>query len=293
VRTYQGGFLDFGGRRVWVIARAPDTPSPIPASQLQEGQPAEAAAHLREGGWIAVSQQIAEAHHVRVGGRLTLPTPSGPVTYRVAATTTNLGWSAGAIILTSSDYSRAWATREASALEVDTEPGARLSVVKRDIMRALGPGTALTVQSSGERAAQADALARQGLSRMSQITLLLMVAAALAMAAAIGAGIWQRRAALASLRIHSFSPWQLRGVLVCESILVLGTGGVVGAAAGVYGHLLCDRYLRLTTGFPAPFAIEGAHTLQTIVLIVLGALLVLAIPGYIASQVSPQLALQD
>jgi putative ABC transport system permease protein len=293
VRTYQGGFLDFGGRRIWVIARAPDTPSPIPASQLQEGQLAEATTHLREGGWIAISQQIARAHHVRVGGRLTLPTPSGPVTYRVAATTTNLGWSAGAIILASSDYSRAWATREASALEVEIEPGARLGVVKRDIMRALGLGTALTVQSSGERAAQADALARQGLSRMSQITLLLMVAAALAMAAAIGAGIWQRRAALASLRIHSFSPWQLRGVLVCESILVLGTGGVVGAAAGVYGHLLCDRYLRLTTGFPAPFAIEGAHTLQTIVLIVLGALLVLAIPGYIASQVSPQLALQD
>jgi putative ABC transport system permease protein len=293
VRTYQGGFLDFGGRRVWVIARAPDTPSPIPQSQLQEGQLAEATAHLRAGGWIAVSQQIAEAHRVRVGGRLTLPTPSGPVAYRVAATTTNLGWSAGAVILNGSDYSRAWASHEASALEVDTEPGARLAAVRHAILRVLGPGTALTVQSSAERAAQADALARQGLSRMSQITLLLMVAAALAMAAAIGAGIWQRRAALASLRIHSFSPWQLRGVLACESILVLGTGGLVGAASGVYGHLLCDRYLRLTTGFPAPFAIEGAHTVQTIVLIVLGALLVLAIPGYIASQVSPQLALQD
>ena len=93
-------------------------------------------------------------------------------------------------------------------------------------------------------------LARQGLSRMSQITLLLMIAAALAMAAAIGAGIWQRRASLASLRIHSFTPWQLRAVLTFESVLVLGTGGLVGALAGIYGHLLCDRYLRLTTGFP-------------------------------------------
>ncbi len=293
VRTYQGGFLDFGGRRVWVIARAPSTPAPIPASQLLHGSIATATARLRSGGWITVSQQLAEAHHVSVGGELTLPTPTGPVAYRVAATTTNLGWSAGAIIVSGPDYRRAWASTDASALEVNTRSGADVAAVRRAIEGLLGPASALSVQTSGERAAQADALARQGLSRMSQITLLLMIAAALAMAAAIGAGIWQRRASLASLRIHSFSPWQLRGVLTCESILVLGTGGLAGAAAGVYGHLLCDRYLRLTTGFPAPFAVEGIHTIQTILLIVIGALAVLAIPGYMASQVPPQLALQD
>jgi putative ABC transport system permease protein len=293
VRTYRGGFLDFDGRRVWIIARAPSTPTPIPASQLQEGSLAVATAHLREGGWITVSQQLAEAHHVRVGDSLTLPTPTGAATFRIAATTTNLGWSAGAIILGSADYRRAWASSDASALEVSTRPGANVIAVKSAVQGLLGPASALTVQTSGERAAQADALARQGLSRMSQITLLLMIAAALAMAAAIGAGIWQRRASLASLRIHSFSPWQLRGILTCESIIVLGTGGLAGAAAGVYGHLLCDRYLRLTTGFPAPFAVEGVHTIQTILLIVIGALAVLAIPGYMASQVSPQLALQD
>lgn len=293
VRPYQGGFLDFDGRRVWVIARATDTPTPIPSSQVQEGDLDAAVARLRAGGWITVSQQIAQANHLRVGGRLTLPTPSGPVTFRIAATTTNLGWSAGAMILSDADYTRAWGTRDVTALEVDLRSGADLTAVQRRVQRALGPDTALTVQTSDERAAQADALAREGLSRMSQITLLLMVAAALAMAAAIGAGIWQRRASLASLRIHSFSPHQLRGVLACESALVLGTGALAGALAGIYGHLLCDRYLRLTTGFPAPFAIEGVHTIQTILLIVISALIVLAAPGYAASQVPPQLALQD
>jgi putative ABC transport system permease protein len=293
VRTYQGGFLDLDGRRVWIIARSASVTAPIPASQLQEGNILAATERLRRGGWITVSQQIADAAHARVGGTLVLPTPTGPVPYRIAATTTNLGWSAGAVILGDSDYRRAWASAAPTALEVDTRAGADIAAVTRAVQDVLGPHTALSVQTSAQRAAQADALARQGLSRMSQITLLLQIAAALAMAAAIGAGIWQRRSSLAALRIHSFSPWQLRGVLTCESILVLGTGGIVGAGAGVYGHLLCDRYLRLTTGFPAPFAVEGLHTVQTIVLIVVGALAVLAIPGYIASQVSPQLALQE
>ena len=293
VRTYQGGFLDYGGRRVWIIARAASTPAPIPASQLLRGTLATATARLRAGGWITVSQQLAEAEHLRLGGPVTLPTPSGPVAYRIAATTTNLGWSAGAIVVNDTDYRHAWETTAPSALEVSARPGTDIPALAHAIAAILGPRSALTVQTSGERAAQADALARQGLSRMSQITLLLMIAAALAMAAAIGAGIWQRRASLASLRIHSFTPWQLRGVLTCESVLVLGTGGLVGAAAGIYGHLLCDRYLRLTTGFPAPFAVEGLHTVQTIVLIIVGALAVLAIPGYVASQAPPQLALQE
>ncbi|MCW3019935.1 MAG: hypothetical protein JWN10_2243, partial [Solirubrobacterales bacterium] len=293
VRTYQGGFVNYDGRRVWIIARATSTPTPIPASQLLQGALGTATAHLRAGGWITVSQQLAEARHLHVGEELTLPTPSGPVAYRVAATTTNLGWSAGAIIINASDYRRAWQTSEASALEVSARPGTNILALKHAIAAVLGPGSALTVQTSDERAAQADGLARQGLSRMSQITLLLMIAAALAMAAAIGAGIWQRRSSLASLRIHSFTPWQLRGVLTFESVLVLGTGALAGATAGIYGHLLCDRYLRLTTGFPAPFAVEGLHTVQTILLIVVGALAVLAIPGYVASQAPPQLALQE
>jgi putative ABC transport system permease protein len=127
---------------------------------------------------------------------------------------------------------------------------------------------------------------------MTQISLLLMIAAALAMAAAMGAGIWQGRATLASLRIHSFSPSQLRQVLTYESALVLLTGAGAGAVAGIYGHLLSDRFLRLTTGFPAPFGFEGLHTIQTVFLIIFGALAALAIPGYAASNVSPQAAMQ-
>ena len=66
-----------------------------------------------------------------------------------------------------------------------------------------------------------------------------------------------------------------------------------GALAGVYGHLLIDRFLGLSTGFPVAFAVEGGRTFQTILLIVIGALVALTIPGYVASQVPPQLALQD
>jgi putative ABC transport system permease protein len=136
-------------------------------------------------------------------------------------------------------------------------------------------------------------LAREGLSRLTQISLLLMIAAALAMAAAMGASIWQRRRSLASLRIQSYRPSQLRVVLLCESALVLGTGCLVGAIAGVYGHDLINRYLRSVSGFPAPFSPAAPQMFETVIAIVAVTLIVLAIPGFIASRVQPSLALQE
>jgi putative ABC transport system permease protein len=293
VRPYQGGFLNIGNRRVWAIARASSAPTMFPTGQIVEGDPKLATALLRAGGWIAVSQQIAQAAHVRVGQRLTLPTPTGAVSYRVAATTTNLGWAAGAIVLNDADYRRAWATTDLSALEIDVGRDTSSLAVKRAVEGVIGKDSGLRVQTSFGRAAQADVLAREGLGRLTQISLLLVVAAALAMAAAMGASIWQRRRSLASLRIQSFSPLQLRAILLFESTLVLGTGCLIGAAAGVYGHELIDRYLRLVTGFPAPFSPATPQMLETTVAILAATLIVLSVPGYMASRVPPSLALQE
>jgi putative ABC transport system permease protein len=246
---------------------------------------------LRSGGWITVSQQLAEAAHVKIGGLFPLLTPTGPVHYRLAATTTNLGWPGGAIVLNDSDYRGAWASADPSALEVDVAPGADALAVRRAIEGLVGGG--LSVQTGSARAAQADALAREALSRLTQIAWLLMIAAALAMAAAMGASIWQRRPSLASLRIQSFRPAQLRVILLCESALVLVTGSLAGAAAGVYGNALIDRYLRVATGFPAPFSPTLAHVFETIAAVVGAALIVLLVPGVVASRAPARLALQE
>jgi putative ABC transport system permease protein len=293
VRPYQGGFLDVTGRRAWVIARSSAARVMFPPGQIVQGDASLATARLRAGGWITLSEQIARAAHLTVGQSMRLPTPTGSVAYRLAATTSNLGWAAGAVVLNDSDYRRAWGTSDPSALEIDIRPGVSVVAAKHAIEGVIGGNGALRVQTSAGRAAQADVLARDGLSRLTQIALLLMVAAALAMAAAMGASIWQRRPSLASLRIQSYRPSQLRVVLLCESALVLGTGCLAGGVAGVYGHALIDRYLRLVTGFPAPFSAAGSQMAETIAVIVGAALVVLAVPGFVASRVPPNLALQE
>jgi putative ABC transport system permease protein len=292
-RSYYGGFLDFAGRRTWVIARPSTERQPIPPRELVHGNLSRANRQLSAAGSVAISDQIAKQLHLTVGDTLRLPTPTGSLPLRIAATTTNLAWSPGAIILNSADYRRGWDTVDPSALEIDVAPGTSVAEVRHRVVAALGPQSSLRVMTSQQRVDQAMAQTRQGLERLRQIATLLLVAAALAMAAAMGAGIWQRRPSLAALRRQTYRPSQLRQVLLVEAVLVLGTGCLAGAVAGVFGQALIDRYLTLATGYSAPFAFDGWQTAQSVLLVVVAALVAVAVPGYLAAQTAPRVGLQE
>jgi len=282
VRTYQGGFLDVGGRRLWVIARpAGDAPF-VPASQLLAGSAARAGALLAGSGWASVSSAFASEHGLRVGSRFSLPAPAGALALRVAAITTNLGWAPGAVILNAADYARRWQSSDPSALEVGLRPGASAAAVKAEIARAIGPG--LGAQTFAERRRQYAADSRQGLEALSQIATMLLIAAALAVASALSAAIWQRRARLAALKIQGYDTPQLWRALLLESTVVLGVGCLVGAVFGVLGHALAARWLRLSTGFPAPFSIGLPAVFLTIGLLAIIALTVISLPGLAAAR---------
>ena len=128
---------------------------------------------------------------------------------------------------------------------------------------------------------------------MAEISTLLLIAAGLAVASALSAAVWQRRARLASLKIQGYDSDQLWRALLLESAITVGVGCMVGGVVGVYGHALAGRWLTLTTGFPAPFSVAPAQVAFTLVLISAVALAVIAIPGFAASRVPARAGFQD
>ncbi|HWX44346.1 MAG TPA: FtsX-like permease family protein [Solirubrobacteraceae bacterium] len=293
VRTYQGGLLDLGTRRLWVRARPASDPAVLEAGQVVSGSLTRASALIRHGGWIAISSSVADERHLRVGDTLALPTPSGSVSFGVAAVMTNSGWPPGAITMNAEDYRRHWQTTEAAALEIGLARDASATRVKHGIEGALAGRRGLWVRTGGERAAESEASARQGLRTLSEISMLLLIAAALSVASALTAVIWQRRAKLASLRIQGFDYLQLWRALLLESLVLLTIGSVDGVLLGVYGHSLASRWLELTTGFPAPFAPGGLQVLETFLLVAGMAMAVIALPGLRAARVPAHAGLQE
>jgi putative ABC transport system permease protein len=295
VHRYQGAFLTFGSRRVWIIARPAGGARHVLETQTLGGLVAAKTAERRlgQGGWVAVSRQIAAEHHLQVGETLTLPTPTGPHSYHVAALTSNLAWSPGVVFMASGDFTRAWHTKAPSALAVRTAAGSDVETVERKIRTALGADSGLEVVSAAAREQKINKLTGEGLSQLGLVSTLLVLAAILALAAALASSIHQRRAALAGLRLAGAPPKRLRRVLLVEAMLILATGCVTGALAGAYGQFVIDAYLRHVTGFPVADAGTALRPLEIFALVLGAALVLAALPAWRASNVSPALALAE
>jgi putative ABC transport system permease protein len=290
VGAYQGSFFDWGDRRPWIIARPAGATAEVLEGQILQGHAASAARRLSEGGWVVLSKQIASEHHLRVGGVVRLPTPTGLATFRLAATNTNFGWPTGVIFMSTSDYTRAFATSALTALGVELRPGTSLEEAKAAIERRLGPRSGLEVITPATRAARIEASGGEGLGQLGEIAKLLLAATILAMVAALGSSIWQQRISLASLRLEGTRPSQLRRLLLIEALVMLSAGCLTGVLAGIYGQLVIDSYLKHVTGFPVASLVTAGRPFEILVLVLLVVLALAAIPGWLASRVRPTLA---
>jgi putative ABC transport system permease protein len=288
VAVYRGAFLDMGDHRTLVIAPPRTSTDPIPPTQVVAGNLAQATAEVRGHGWATVSRTIADEYHLHVGQPFVLPTPR-PTMLRLAAITSNFGWPPGAIVLNAEDYARAWGSQDPSAYQVDLKPGVSLAAGASEVQRALGPQSALAIQTARQREENDRATQHQGLARLNQIATLVLIAAVLAMAAAMGAMIWQRKPRIASMKVDGFSRGELWRALLYESTLLLGAGCSIGALFGLYGQLILSHALVTVTGFPATFSVGAPTALYIFAIVTAIAVAIVAVPGYLAARVRPAL----
>ncbi len=293
IHVLQSEFMNMTNRRVVILARPPGTGQEVLRTQMLTGNFSNARERLREEGWVAVSKQIADEQHVHIGQTLKLPTPTGASSFRVAALTTNFGWPGGAILMNTADYSRRWATHAPSAFAVDFAPGTNIAHARYAIATSLGAGNGLEAITAATWSERFDTLAGEGLAQLGDISILLVLAAILAMAAALGSSIWQRRASLAELLLDGAPRGLLRLVLLTEAMLMLCAGCLTGAIAGVYGQFVIDSYLKHITGFPVASIATLARPIETFALVIAAVLLLVSLPGWRASQVRPALGLSE
>ncbi len=287
VGVYRGSLLEYGDRRVWVLAPPSNANAPIPAEQVVEGSAAVADRELKSGGWAVLSQSLALQDHLRIGQSFTLPAPN-PTTLKLAATSTNLGWPPGAVMLGSADYVRAWGTADPSAYEIALAPGFTAQQVRREIQSAIGPASGLSVETSSQRDALQQTASRQGLGRLNQIASLVLLAGLLATVTAMGAMIWQRRRRFARLKVQGYVTGVLWTALICESASLLIVGCLMGAVFGIYGQLLLSHALLSVTGMPVIFSSRAATAIVSFLLVSVAGAIIVAVPGHRVASVKPR-----
>ncbi len=294
VGLYRGGLLDYGQRRLLVIAPPLSAGTMLPLGQLSGTGVRQAERRVRGGGWLVMSRGIAEEHHLRVGQVVTMPTPD-PTPMRIAALSTNIGWEPGSIVMSSPSYAHAWGSTDASAYAIQLAPGVTPGDGARKLRQALADSgqTALSVQTAEQRSVSQETLDERALAHLTQIATLIPIFAVLAMAAAIGAMVWQRRPRLAKLKLEGIARVQLWRTILFENLLLLGTGCATGMIFGLYAQRLADRALAHTIDFPIANSLDLPPALANLGLVIATALAILALPGYLATGVPASVALQE
>jgi putative ABC transport system permease protein len=267
VLPWRDSFLDLPGRRVWVLGVPPQLPAQIAPSQLVEGSLNAADRHLREGGWAAISQPIAREYHLHLGERFTIPTPTGNATLRLAATIANYGWLSGAIVMNGEDHARLWDSDTASQLAITLRPGTSIQQGKQALDTALSGSSALAIQTVGERRSEVSAVLGSTLARLSDTTIVVLIATVASIIALMIAAIWQQRGRLESLMSIGMGFGQFVRLIFYESGLVLLSGCLIGTAAGLVGQDLIDGWLHQTTGSPVKFNPAWQLGLRTVAIV--------------------------
>jgi putative ABC transport system permease protein len=292
VVAYRGSFLDIAGNRVWVRAPATRSVRPIPDGQVLDGSFDEATTRVRAGGWVTLSRSLADALHLHVGQRFTLPSPS-PMTVRLAAITTNLGWPGGAVLLNGDDYARGWGSASVSAYQLSLKPGASLDRGRSAVQRALGPGSALRVETALQRDRREMDASRAGLSRLHQIASLTLIAAIIAMAAAMAGLLSQQRSSVSRQKLDGHPTAVMWRSLAVQSGVLFATGCLLGAAASLLGQVLFSRGLQAISGFPVAADVQIGISAASFGLVTAIALVIVAVPGYLVARVPPSLRTSD
>jgi putative ABC transport system permease protein len=284
VGEYRAGFLDYGGRRVWVFAPPVTASSPIPPSQVVAGNLTAANARVRAGGWAAISKTLASQHDLKIGQAFTLPA-SKEMILKVAALITNLGWPPGAIVLNEQDYVSAWQSDDPSAYTVAPARGVSVGRAQRALTTALGPRSGLAVETSEQREQKQRTAGSQGLGRLTGIALLVLLAGVLATATVMGAMIWQRRRQFARMKVQGYEQKVLWMSLLWESGLLIGVGCLLGAVLGMLGQLLLSHALREVTGFPVVISSNVTIVIAAFLVVTVAAGACVAVPGYRAADI--------
>lgn len=292
VGLYRAALLDIGERRALVLAPPRTTSHLIPPGQLHHGRLASATERVRAGGWATLSQALADQLDVEVGDPFVLPTPR-PRRLRLAGVTTNLGWSGGAIVLNADDAAALWNSPAIGAYLVDVQPGADPAMVQAGLARALGPRTPLRIETPAARHERQRDVARDGLQRLRQIATMTLIAAVLAMGAAMGALLWQRRSSVSRQKLDGHRTGRMWGTLAIESGTLFVTGALSGAVFGLLGQLLFSRGLESIMGFPVETQLRPGVAVLTFGVVTLVALAVVAIPGYVVARTRPSLTTRD
>jgi putative ABC transport system permease protein len=253
----------------------------------------DAWAAVGRGQAVVVSTSFLLNFGVRVGDRIELTTPRGPLALPIAGATLAFVSPGGTIEMSREVYAEHWRDPLVNRVWVRTEPGVAIPGVREAIAARLGPSHGLRAVSAADMRQHLVTQAQRAFAPMAVIEVVLLVVALLSVGDTLAASVLRRLREIGTLRALGVRRGPVVRIVLVEALVIGALGLALGAGAGVLlGRLWIHRTLPHLLGWLLAFHFPWARG-ALVVLATVGVCLVAAIlPARRAARLEPAMALR-
>ena len=260
-------FIDYHGRRILLLTLDVKRRMAYSPFKIARGKREDMARLLPNQNYIAVNEAIASQEHLKPGDGMVLPTPEGPVEFKVAVVNVDYSSDSGSILMDMNTYHRYWKEFLADSFSVRVTNKNEVEAVRNEIARRFGNDRRLFVLPSAEFKGEIRKIIDQGFAVNHAINIITMIIACFGIIVTLLASVLERTREIGILRSIGMLRSQVSRVVIIESMLLGIIGGALGAGAGIIvGWMSLEGFLKGDYGASMQYHVHTASLFWAIAL---------------------------
>ena len=230
VGVWRRVFMNYNGRMV--LLSASDL-ARYPEQRKEQNIRSRPVRSWSEKGSVVVSEPFAAIFKVKKGDSITLPTPAGPVGFRVDQIVVDYTSDSGVVGMDLRTYQHHWGDRLCNAFFVNVKPGTKVQEVRDEIQNRFGVDRKLYVLSALDFKNEIRKVLDDMFIFNYALDVITLAIACLGIIVALLASVLERTREIGTLRAIGMLRRQIYGVVILESTLMGLAGGILGSTAGI------------------------------------------------------------
>lgn len=250
------------------------------------GEPARVFAEVVEQDSVIVSENFQHRFGLGLGDSISLPTPQGPHTFRIAGVSLDYSSDQGTIVMHWGIFRKYWSDRVIDSIGVFLRPGAEPDTVAREIQHRFGAAHRLFLFSNRAFKQEIYQLIDQSFVITYALEIIAMAVGIMGIVTALYTSVLERQREISVLRALGALRRQVRKIILLESGLLGLLGVSVGTLCGGCLSLILIYVInRQSFGWTLRMAFPTGTIVMNLSLVLLAALAAGIWPAYLASKV--------
>ncbi|MEN3337483.1 MAG: putative transport system permease protein [Acidobacteriota bacterium] len=219
---------------------------------------------------VVVSESFVIKQHIGVGEDVRLPTPDGPVPFRIAAVYYDYSSDRGVLVMDRSTFARHYGNRTVSGLSVYLRPGTDHDAARQRLLTEIGETHRVFINTNASLRTEVLRIFDSTFAITYALEIIAILVAILGISGTLLTLILERERDLTVLRLIGTDRKQIQRMVVGEAVLIGAISQAVGLGVGLLLSLVLIYVINVQSfGWTIQFHLPAGFLLQASILMVL------------------------